>query len=318
MLIVNKAAVAHEATNSHVRHHLATRKQVLSQDLVQHLLVSAAGALPWEWDLDIDAFRWAAPPEWLFGRALRPDQGLREIVHPTDRERFIAAVFLAKERASSFALELCLQLDESTMIDCLVRGFSTADAGDTSVVNGVVIELAKRPKIRPELEFVKTNHRQTLLDNLADAAWLKNTRGILLAANSAFCKRYDFDQAAVVGKSEFDLFPREKASQLRNEDSEVMSSRTPMTYESAQDIDGRSCWIEVVKAPVFDEEGNLLGSQSTLRDISTRKISERQLQESERRFRMLAEMSSDWYWEQNADLRFTSISLKKVYVLALV
>ncbi len=308
MLIVNKAAVAHEATNSHVRHHLATRKQVLSQDLVQHLLVSAAGALPWEWDLDIDAFRWAAPPEWLFGRALRPDQGLREIVHPTDRERFIAAVFLAKERASSFALELCLQLDESTMIDCLVRGFSTADAGDTSVVNGVVIELAKRPKIRPELEFVKTNHRQTLLDNLADAAWLKNTRGILLAANSAFCKRYDFDQAAVVGKSEFDLFPREKASQLRNEDSEVMSSRTPMTYESAQDIDGRSCWIEVVKAPVFDEEGNLLGSQSTLRDISTRKISERQLQESERRFRMLAEMSSDWYWEQNADLRFTSIS----------
>ena len=190
MLIVNQTGLMPEATNSHVRHHLATRKKVLSQDLVLHLMVSAAATLPWEWDLDIDAFRWAAPPEWLFGQALKPDQGLRELVHPTDRERFIAAVFLAKERASSFQLELCLQLDENTLLDCMVRGFSTADAGDASVINGVIIELGKRPKIRPDIEFLKTNHRHTLLDNLPEAAWLKNTRGILLAANSAFGKRY--------------------------------------------------------------------------------------------------------------------------------
>jgi diguanylate cyclase (GGDEF)-like protein/PAS domain S-box-containing protein len=43
-------------------------------------------------------------------------------------------------------------------------------------------------------------------------------------------------------------------------------------------------------------------------DVAARKRTERALQESEQRFRRLLALSSDWYWEQDAQFRFTNIT----------
>ena len=43
-------------------------------------------------------------------------------------------------------------------------------------------------------------------------------------------------------------------------------------------------------------------------DVGARRRTEKALQDSEQRFRHLVAMSSDWYWEQDANLRFTSIT----------
>jgi diguanylate cyclase (GGDEF)-like protein/PAS domain S-box-containing protein len=43
-------------------------------------------------------------------------------------------------------------------------------------------------------------------------------------------------------------------------------------------------------------------------DITARKVAEQRLAASEERFRSLLEMSSDWYWEQDANFNFTRIS----------
>ena len=43
-------------------------------------------------------------------------------------------------------------------------------------------------------------------------------------------------------------------------------------------------------------------------DIAERKRAEQELQASEARFRGLADLSSDWYWEQDENFRFTLMS----------
>ncbi|HEY1147285.1 MAG TPA: EAL domain-containing protein [Pseudoduganella sp.] len=43
-------------------------------------------------------------------------------------------------------------------------------------------------------------------------------------------------------------------------------------------------------------------------DVAARKRTERALQESEQRFRRLLALSSDWYWEQDSQFRFTNIT----------
>ncbi|MDQ1835002.1 bifunctional diguanylate cyclase/phosphodiesterase [Massilia scottii] len=51
-----------------------------------------------------------------------------------------------------------------------------------------------------------------------------------------------------------------------------------------------------------------LSNQRLLDDVLARRRTEAALQESEQRFRQLVTMSSDWYWEQDAELRFVDIT----------
>lgn len=49
-------------------------------------------------------------------------------------------------------------------------------------------------------------------------------------------------------------------------------------------------------------------NQRLVDDVIARKRTERALQESEQRFRQLVAMSSDWYWEQDAEFRFVAMT----------
>ncbi len=66
---------------------------------------------------------------------------------------------------------------------------------------------------------------------------------------------------------------------------------------------GDDVWLLVSDRKTAD--GGVIGFRL---DITARKLAERELEASEQRFRNLLAMSSDWYWEQDEQFRFTRIS----------
>src|SRR5581483_1094490 len=72
--------------------------------------------------------------------------------------------------------------------------------------------------------------------------------------------------------------------------------------------DGKTVYARISGRPVFDEAGRFKGYRGVGRDVIAQIETERALRESEARFRDLTELSSDWYWEQDADFRFTLMS----------
>ncbi|HET7528595.1 MAG TPA: EAL domain-containing protein, partial [Burkholderiaceae bacterium] len=70
--------------------------------------------------------------------------------------------------------------------------------------------------------------------------------------------------------------------------------------------DGSSVWAQISVTVQRDDTGRALHDISITQDISARKLAELAVQRSEQRFRSLVELSSDWYWELDAEFRYTA------------
>lgn len=83
---------------------------------------------------------------------------------------------------------------------------------------------------------------------------------------------------------------------------------TPQVPEEAvwRNTQGRRFAVEWI-AHVIELQGQRL-TEVIARDVSASRAAAAALRSSEQRFRDLTEMSSDWYWEQDAQFRFTSLS----------
>jgi PAS domain S-box-containing protein len=72
--------------------------------------------------------------------------------------------------------------------------------------------------------------------------------------------------------------------------------------------DGHIVWGHLTCTLVRNADGKPLHFISQVQDITEHKLAEEALKRSEERFRSLTMLSSDWYWEQDGEFRFTSFS----------
>ena len=84
-------------------------------------------------------------------------------------------------------------------------------------------------------------------------------------------------------------------------------------HESFHDVvlrrrfaDGTCGYMSVSGEPVFDVEGHFTGYRGVAKNVTDKVRAAQALRESETRFRSLTGLSSDWYWEQDAELRFVT------------
>ena len=71
---------------------------------------------------------------------------------------------------------------------------------------------------------------------------------------------------------------------------------------------GERIEIEGRYIPDVDVEGRVIGMFAVHRDVTAERRARESLAKSEGRFRGLASLSSDWYWEQDAQFRYVYIS----------
>ena len=121
----------------------------------------------------------------------------------------------------------------------------------------------------------------SLVESLPISVFQKDRQFRLLFGNQRFCGALNRTLAELRGKDDFDLFPVELATKYRRDDVHVMETGTLLEdTEEISDAAGNRRHIQVLKAPVRDSTGQIVGVQGMFWDVTDRLMTENRLKEA--------------------------------------
>ena len=110
----------------------------------------------------------------------------------------------------------------------------------------------------------------TLFRAIPDLVWAEDAEGRYIACNQAFERLYGRPESEILGRSVFDLTDERTASQRSEGDRLVLEGRRQRTDLETMRFadDGREGRFEVIRAPVFNDDGAPIGLLGIGRDVS--------------------------------------------------
>ena len=119
-----------------------------------------------------------------------------------------------------------------------------------------------------------------LISAIPDVVYFKDRESRFIRINEGFARRFGLgDPSAAVGKTDFDLFGSEHASQAFADEQRIIATGQAIidTEEREDWKDGRVTWVSSTKMPLLDKNGRIIGIMGLSRDITERKRAEESL-----------------------------------------
>jgi two-component system, LuxR family, sensor kinase FixL len=144
----------------------------------------------------------------------------------------------------------------------------------------------------------------TLIESLPQHVFFKDRDSVFLSVNAAFAADFRRSPAEFIGKTDRDFFPKELAEKYLADDQRVMFRRRPETIEEINITNGKKRYVEVTKAPVLDDNGEVIGLLGVFTDVTERRNTQQELAKEQALLRTLVENIPDRIFYKDTRSRY--------------
>lgn len=157
----------------------------------------------------------------------------------------------------------------------------------THLTEKLSLEITNHEETESSLK-IKEKQMKTIIDNMSSTVFMIDKEGKYIRVNRIFLETLNLSEEQVIGKTVFDFFPKEIALPMFNADMEIMQNRIPVSYEQELDL-GNSVIrnVQVEKAPLFDNLGEVYGLCGIVSDITHLKESEKIIKKEKEKLSMI-------------------------------
>ncbi len=166
--------------------------------------------------------------------------------------------------------ELYLFDKDKNVRDMLVTFLPITYEGEDGIL-GWLMDITERKHAEEEL---RTSQKQirTLVDSITSVIFMKDAEGRHLLVNAFYEQATGIPRDEIIGKTDFDVMPREVAEMIVVQDKNVMESREPFTFEEiVPSRDGTERYYLTTKVPLINDDGDVYGLCGIATDITDRK-----------------------------------------------
>ena len=157
----------------------------------------------------------------------------------------------------------------------------------------------------------------SLVENLPVHVLRKDLAGRFTFANRSFCQLLGRRLPEILGKTDADFYPAELAHKYREDDRRVAATGELFEDVEENEKDGELRYVQVMKSPVCDAGGKIVGTQAVFWDVTEREIAEAERERAKEaaeaanraKSEFLANMSHEIRTPMNGILGMTELAL---------
>ncbi|MBK4735629.1 sensor domain-containing protein [Noviherbaspirillum pedocola] len=234
-------------------------------------------------------------------------------VHPDDRDRVASTFAAARERLAEYQIEY--RVLTSAGAPRWVRSISaprTDAAGNFEGYSGVLTDCSAERSVRMAA-LLQATDPPLLHESTSDLVGQYLNDGSFTYASPSHLPVLGYEPTELIGRSARDLVHPEDMALL---DADLARQTTSGAVGAPLEIrvrhsNGHYRWFSIKTRALLDpERRERIGSIGVLRDINDERAAREELALREERFRSLIALSSDWYWETDAQHRFSFLPVR--------
>lgn len=245
----------------------------------------------------------AAPQRWLAA------------VHPDDRAAVEQAMrSLTSLHGETITHRIVRPNGEVRWLEQKIHVVS-GDGDEPQLINGTATDITERRLAEQSLDESRSVFH-SLVESLPLNVLRKDRSGRIVFSNQRYCNTVRMPLEQIIGKTDFDLFPKELAKKYTADDLRVIETgQDYQDIEEHQTPDGETLYVEVFKGPVIDANGNTNGIQCMFWNVTDRVRAQQELHQERDLLRTLMDNIPDLVFVKDREGKFLTVNESLLKIL---